>query len=163
MTCAAMPLLAACGSSQSDDSLPPLTPEPSLSLPVPQSTPPPASRSATRASYPARLVLMKFLRGVGAGEVRVCGYVSPSYARKAFAQAGGCTQWIGTAPTRLTPDQLDQLRTVQVLGATPGPSPGQYTIRARDLRWSTADAAPTEVLAKQYVLAKTGTGWLIVA
>lgn len=167
VTCA-LPLLAACGNSQSDDTLPPLTPEPSLSVPALESTAPqPATTSASgagaRASYPARLVLMKFLRGVAAGEARVCGYLSPAYDRKAFARAGGCAKWIGTVATRLTADQLGRLRTVQVPGASPGPGTGQYTIRLRDLRWRPAQATPPDFVARQYVLAKTGGRWLIVS
>jgi hypothetical protein len=161
--------LAGCGRSQEDDSLPPLTPEPGLSLPAADSPPvsvetnPPASRSGLRASYPARLVLMRFLRGVGAGDRRACGLLSPSYARTAFAAAGGCQKWIGAIPTRLTPDELHQLRTVQVLGATPGPRRGQYTVRPADLRWAARAEVPKDVVAQQYVLARAGGRWIVVA
>jgi hypothetical protein len=159
---------AACGGTRDNDSLPPLTPEPALSLPAAESPPttetgPPASRSRSRTSYPARFALMRFLRGVGAGDGRACGLLSPSYARTAFAGAGGCQKWIGAIPGRLTPDELRRLRTVQVLGATPGPRPGQYTIRPADLRWSPGAAAPEGVVAQQYVLARAGTRWLVVA
>jgi hypothetical protein len=171
--------LSGCGGSQPDDSLPPLTPEPALSVPSADSQPPsveasppaspaaPASRSGLRASYPARLALMRFLRGVGAGDGQVCGLVSPSYARTAFAAAGGCQKWIGAIPARLTPDELHQLRTVQVLGAAPGPRQGQYTVRPADLRWATSAAVRKDVLfpagAQQYVLARAGGRWVVVA
>jgi hypothetical protein len=163
------PLLTGCGGlGQDDDPLPPLTPEPGLSLPQasspPQASgPPSASRSGTRASYPARLALMQFLRGVGAGDRRVCGLLAPSYARTAFAADGGCAAWIGAAPTRLTPDELHGLRTVRVLGATPGPRPGQFTVRPADLRWSSGGGVPRDVVAQRYVLARVGGRWLVIA
>lgn len=162
-------LLSACGGTKDDDSLPPLTPEPALSLPGAASSAPavesgpPASRSATRASYPARLALMRFLRGAGSGDGRSCGLLSPAYARTAFADAGGCQKWIGAIPTRLTPQEVNLLRTVRVLGATPGPRPGQYTVRPADLRWSAGASAPRDVVAQQYVLARVGTRWIVVA
>jgi hypothetical protein len=161
---ATIPLLGACGGGTDDDSLPPLTPEPSLSIPQAESSQPAstASRSGARASYPARYALMKFLRGVGAGDVRVCGYVAPAYARTAFADSGGCRQWIGTVAARLTPEERTLMRTVLVPGATPGPGPGQYTIRSGDLRWTPRTAtAPAGVLADQYVLTKSGPRWLL--
>jgi hypothetical protein len=162
-------LLSACGGTQEDNSLPPLTPEPALSLPSAESLPPsvetkpPASRSGSRASFPARLVLMRFLRGIGAGDRRACALLSPSYARTTFAAAGGCQKWIGAVPTRLTPDEVHQLRTVQVLGATPGPRQGQYTVRPADLRWVASTAAPNAVVAQQYVLGRAGGRWFVVA
>lgn len=161
--------LSGCGGPAEDDTLPPLTPEPAFSLPAADSQPPtvetnsPPSRSGLRASYPARLVLMRFLRGVGAGDRRACGLLSPSYARTTFAAAGGCSKWIGAIPARLTPDEIHQLRTVQVLGATPGPRPGQYTIRPADLRWAESAEVPEDVVAQQYVLAKAGGRWVVVA
>jgi hypothetical protein len=106
---------------------------------------------------------MRFLRAVGAGDRQACGLVSPSYAATAFASAGGCPQWIGAVPARLSPDELHQLRTVRVLGATPGPRAGQYTIRPADLRWRAATAVPRDVVAQRYVVAKTGNRWLIIA
>jgi hypothetical protein len=107
---------------------------------------------------------MKFLRGVGAGDARACGYVAPAYARTAFASSGGCAQWIAAAGARLSPEQAALLRTVLVPGATAGPRPGQYTIRPADLRWRPAGAtAPRGIIAGQYVLARAGTRWLIVA
>src|SRR6476659_50572 len=39
--------------------------------------------------FPARLVLMRFLRGAGAGNAKVCGWVSPEYDQKAFSTVGG--------------------------------------------------------------------------
>ncbi|HEX6471162.1 MAG TPA: hypothetical protein VF069_18830 [Streptosporangiaceae bacterium] len=161
------PLLAGCGGAgQADDPLPPLTPEPGLSLPQvpnPPAASPPASRSGTRGSYPARLALMRFLRGVGAGDRRACALLSPSYSRTAFAADGGCAAWIGAVPGRLTPDELHGLRTVRVLGATPGPRPGQFTVRPADLRWSPGGGVPRDVLAQQYVLARVGGRWLVIA
>lgn len=168
--------LSGCGGSQEDDSLPPLTPEPALPLPSAGSQPPSvetnpsaaaASRSGLRASYPARLALMRFLRGVGAGDGQVCRLLSPSYARTAFAAAGGCQKWVGAIPARLTPDELHQLRTVQVLGATPGPRQGQYTVRPADLRWAARAVVPNDVLfpagAQRYVLARAAGRWVVVA
>jgi hypothetical protein len=162
-------LLSGCGGTQDDGALPPLTPEPGLSLPATESSPaavastPPASRAGSRASFPARLALMRFLRGVGSGDDRACGFLSPSYARSAYADAGGCKEWIASVPARLTPDQLHQLRTVQVLGASPGPRAGQYTVRPADLRWSSGTAVPKDVVAQQYVLARAGARWLVIA
>jgi hypothetical protein len=162
-------LLSACGGTQEDDALPPLTPEPALSPPSADAPPPsvesqsPVSRSGSRASYPARLVLMRFLRGVGAGDRRACALLSPSYARTTFAAAGGCQKWIGAVPARLTPDEIHQLRTVQVLGATPGPRQGQYTVHPADLRWTASTAMPKAVVAQQYVLGKAGGRWFVVA
>jgi hypothetical protein len=157
------PLLAGCGGAgQADEPLPPLTPEPGLSLPQAPS-PPPASRSGPRGSYPARLALMRFLRGVGAGDRRACALLAPSYARSAFAADGGCAAWIGAVPRRLTPDELHDLRTVRVLGATPGPRPGQFTVRPADLRWRAGGGVPRDVVAQQYVLARVGGRWLVIA
>jgi len=149
-------VLSSCGGSRDDDS-------PAVSSPPAVETVPPASRSATRASYPARLTLVRFLRGAGSGDQRVCALVTAAYARTAFAEAGGCQQWIDAIPTRLTPNELRRLRTVQVLGATPGPRPGQYTIRPADLRWSGGASAPEGVVAQRYVLARAGTRWLVIA
>jgi hypothetical protein len=162
---ATIPLLGACGAGTDDDSLPPLTPEPSLSVPLTEpSSPASRSRAESRASYPARLVLMKFLRGVGTGDTRVCGHTAPAYARVAFADSGGCRPWIGVVTARLAPEQRDLLRTVLVPGATPGPRRGQYTIRPGDLRWSPPEAtAPRGVVANRYVLARIGPRWLIIA
>jgi hypothetical protein len=161
---AAVPLLAGCGggATAEDDSLPPLTPEPSLSVPGAETTPP-APRPGSRASYPARLVLMKFLRGVGEGDARVCGHLSPAYARATFAGVGGCPKWIGATSDRLTPEELGSLQDVQVIGATPGPRAGQYTIGLRDLKWDEGAAAPEGVVAQRYVVARAGTRWLVVA
>jgi hypothetical protein len=167
----AAPLLvtaAACGGKGEDDSLPPLTPEPALSLPADQSPPstettPLPSPSASRSSYPARLALARFLRAAGAGDRRACDRLDASYASTAFASAGGCEQWVAAIPTRLTPAELRQLRTVQVLGATPGPRPGQFTVHPADLRWRSAAAVPKDVVARQYVLARTGGRWIVVA
>ena len=160
---AVVPLLAGCGAgSEQDDTLPPLTPEPSLSVPGAETTAP-APRPGSRASYPARLVLMQFLHGVGEGDVRVCGYLSPAYARTAFAKPGDCRSWIGAKSELLSPEELGWLQTVQVVGATPGPRPGQYTINLRDLRWSEGAVQPEGVIARRYVLARTGSRWLIVA
>ncbi|HZB34279.1 MAG TPA: hypothetical protein VE465_29215 [Streptosporangiaceae bacterium] len=162
-------LLAACGGTQEDDSLPPLTPEPAFSLPSADASPPSgetrssASRSGSRASYPARLALMRFLRGVGAGDRRACALLSPSYARTTFAAAGGCQKWIGAIPARLTQEEIRQLRAVQVLGATPGPRQGQYTVRPADLRWAAGTAVPKAVVAQQYVLGRAGGRWFVVA
>jgi hypothetical protein len=93
----------------------------------------------------------------------VCGYLSPSYARTAFATTGGCAQWIKSTAGRLTAEQQDALKTVKVLGATPGPRAGQYTVQPDDLSWRAGTAVPSGVVAKRYVLARSGARWLVVA
>jgi hypothetical protein len=160
---AAVPLMAGCAAATGeDDSLPPLTPEPSLSVPSAEATPS-APRPGSRASYPARLVLMRFLRGVGEGDARVCGHLSPAYARTTFAKWGGCPKWIGATSDRLTPEELGSLQAVQVIGATPGPRAGQYTIGLGDLNWDEGAVAPDGVVAQRYVLARAGARWLVIA
>jgi hypothetical protein len=157
--------LVACGNGPVDTSIPPLTPEPGLSLGVPPRDPSPGghapSRSARAVGFAARVALQRFLRGTGAANTRACVYVAPAFEKTLFGKPG-CKTWMGQAGRHLTAAQLTALRTVRVPAATAGPGGSEFTVQFTDLRWSGAAPRPGGVLRTAYVLHKIGTHWLLI-
>ncbi|MEO5875320.1 MAG: hypothetical protein ABIS86_00010 [Streptosporangiaceae bacterium] len=103
--------------------------------------------------FPARLVLMRFLRGAGAGNPKVCGWVSPEYDQKVFSVLGGCARWVAS----IGPGDRARLRVVTVPAATG--SPAAWTVRAASLVWP--KGKPTTPKATFFVLRKPGSRWLL--
>lgn len=149
-----MVVVGGCG-SKADTSMPPLTPEPTVPLP-------PEDPAVLRQSYPARLVLYRYLRGVATADTRVCAYLAPAYARTAFGRTG-CRAWVAQAGRHLAPADLAALRQVTVPTATPGPGRGSYTVQYADLQWRTDPVEPGGVLRPRYVLRSYGARWRISA
>jgi hypothetical protein len=145
---------AACGGKE-EAGMPPLTPEPGDSRLVDVTAP-------AKDSLPARLVLYKYLRGIAAGNVKVCALLAPAYDRAAFGRAGGCRSGgLAAARAKLRPADLAALRGVTVPVCDDGPGEGEYTVDFADLKWKGDPARPGGVLAANYTLGKTGTRWLI--
>jgi hypothetical protein len=161
-----VPPLAGCGTSRPDTSLPPLTPEPGLSLGGPSDGPPPddrtASRSARAPGFAARVALQRLLRAAAAGNPNACVYVATDYQKTLFG-AAGCRTWMGEAGSRLTAAERAALRGVRVPAATAGASGSEFTVRFTDLRWTGAAPQPRGILRTEYVLRKIGTRWLLAA
>jgi hypothetical protein len=157
---AVLPALTACGSQETDLSMPPLTPEPTITLPPvdPAETADPAE---TKASYPARLALYGYLRAMAAGSPRACAYLAPAYDRATFGTTG-CRAWMRQVRLHVTATDLAALRQVVVPIATRGPGGADYTVRFADLQWRTEPAKPSDVLAARFVLRRVGGRWLIV-
>ncbi|GAA2138689.1 hypothetical protein [Actinomadura napierensis] len=159
----ALPLLPAlifgiggCG-GKDEVGLPPLTPEPGDSRLADLTAP-------EKDSFPARLVLYKFLRGVAAGNVKVCALLAPAYDRAAFGRPGGCRAGgLAAARRTLRPADLAALRGVTVPSCEDGPGEGEYTVAFGDLKWKGDPARPGGVLAAKFTLHKTGARWLIAA
>jgi hypothetical protein len=155
-----IPALIACG-AEADMSIPPLTPEPTISLP-PADPAETADPAAGKASYPARLALYNYLRGMAAGNPRACAYLAPAYDRATFGKAG-CRAWVPQVDRQLPAADLTALRQVVVPTATRGPGSADYTVRFADLEWRTEPAKPSGVLAARYVIRRIGARWFIVA
>jgi hypothetical protein len=151
---ASMVVVSGCG-SKADMSMPPLTPEPTVPLP-------PEDGAVLRQSYPARVVLYRYLRGVAAADVRACVYLAPAYARATFGRTG-CRAWVAQAGRHMAPADLVALRQVTVPAATPGPGRGSYTVEFTDLQWSTGRPEPGGVLRSRYVIRSYGARWRISA
>jgi hypothetical protein len=159
----AMVPVAACGNSSVDTSMPPLIPEPGLSLGPPPSDPSGGqapSRSARVLGFAARVALQRFLRGTGASNPHACFYVDPAFEKTLFGKPG-CKAWIGQADRHLSATQLAALRAVRVPTATAGPGASEFTVQFTDLRWSGAAPRPGGVLRTEYVLRKIGPRWLL--
>ncbi|GAA2084535.1 hypothetical protein [Actinomadura alba] len=151
-----VPVLTSCGSGgEAENSMPPLTPEPTITLP-------PQDPAAERRSLPARTVLFRYLRSIAAGDPRGCAHLSPAYDRATFG-ARGCRVQMPPAARRLPAGDLNALRGVTVPIANEGPEPADYTVHITDLQWRTEPADPSDVLASSYVIRRVGTRWLIVA
>ncbi|MDL4814617.1 hypothetical protein [Actinomadura opuntiae] len=156
-----LPLLSAlvlgldgCG-GKDEAGMPPLTPEPGDSRLADLTAP-------AKDSYPARLVLYKFLRGVAAGNVKACALLTPDYDRAAFGRPGGCRAGgLAAARRKLRPADLAALRGVTVPTCEDGPDEGEYTVAFGDLKWKGDPARPGGVLAAKFTLRKTGTRWLV--
>lgn len=155
-----VPALVACGDSETDMSIPPLTPEPAISLPP--ADPEPVDPALEKASYPARLALYAYLRGLAAGNPRACAYLAPAYDQATFG-AAGCRAWVPQVKRHMAAAELTALRHVVVPTALPGPGNAEYTVRFADLQWRTEPAKPSGVLAARYVIRRVGTRWFIVA
>jgi hypothetical protein len=158
--------LAGCGSGPPDTSLPPLTPEPGLTLDGPSGDSPPddrtASRSARAPGFAARVVLQRLLRAAAVGNPNACVYVAPDYQRTLFG-AAGCRAWMGQAAGNLTPAERTALRGVRVPAATAGAGGSEFTVRFTDLRWNGTPPQPRGILRTEYVLRKIGTRWVLAA
>jgi hypothetical protein len=153
-------VLTGCGSAK-DTSMPPLSLEPSASSPSTGETSP-TSRSASRAGFAARVALQRLLRGIGAGDARVCASVAPAHARTAFG-AAGCRAWVTSVKRHLTAADLTALRTVRVPTAVAGPGHADFTVAFTDLGWAGTPPQPgsAPVFQDQYVLRHTGSRWLL--
>jgi hypothetical protein len=150
------PMIAATGcGSRADTSMPPLTPEPTITLP-------PEDGTALRRSFPARMVLYRYLRGMAAGDRRVCLYLAPAYDRDTFGRTG-CRAWIPQVRRHLSATDLAALRQVTVPTATQGPGPADYTVLFSDLHWRAHPARTSGVLAESYTLRHAGNRWLIAS
>jgi hypothetical protein len=103
--------------------------------------------------FQARLVLMRFLRGAGAGNAKVCGWVSPAYDQKAFSTVGGCAEWVAS----ISPADRVKLKLVTVPAATG--SPKAWTVQASSLVWP--KGRPTTPKATVFVLRKPRSRWLL--
>ncbi|REE98481.1 hypothetical protein [Thermomonospora umbrina] len=157
----AVPALGACGAFDEPDEpgIPPLVWEsgdPRLTDPRPVT----ASAAETRE---ARVVLYRYLRGLAAGDVRICALITPEYEESVFEGPRRCRGRLGTVRERLGARNLAALRGVTVPVARPGPGPGRFTVRFTDLRWRTGRAAPGGPLAERFVLRRVDDRWLIVA
>ncbi|MFB4313287.1 hypothetical protein [Actinomadura sp. 21ATH] len=155
---ALVPLLvtapAACGEDEPE--MPPLTPEPGDALPAARSSAPPAAQSRA-----ARLVLYKYLRGIAAGDTKVCAHLAPGYESATFPERGGCEKGLAAAKAKLRPQDVTALKSVTVPAAEAGPDEGEVTVAFEDLKWKAEPARPGGVLAARYTLARTGERWLI--
>ncbi|TYB48282.1 hypothetical protein [Actinomadura chibensis] len=147
----------ACG-GEPDLSMPPLTPEPGDSRLVDGATAETTTEAAAD-SFPARLALYKYLRGVAAGNVRACAYLTPEFERAAFGRAGGCRAGFLRARARLRPRDVAALRGVTVPACEDGPADGEYTVRFEQLEWAGEPARPGGLLAASFTLRKTGPYW----
>ncbi|MDL4775997.1 hypothetical protein [Actinomadura xylanilytica] len=146
--------LTACG-GEDRATMPPLTPEPGDARPLaPAGAPPEQSRAA-------RMVLYRYLRGVAAGDAKVCASVTPAYERATFGKPGGCGSGLAAARARLRAQDRAALRTVTVPTGQAGPGPDDFTVRFEDLRWKGEPARPGGLLAAGFTLRKTGARWLI--
>ncbi|MFC4049341.1 hypothetical protein ACFOY4_06580 [Actinomadura syzygii] len=143
----------ACG-GEPDLSMPPLTPEPGDSRLVGGAT-----RAAPADTFPARLALYKYLRGVAVGNVRACTYLTPEFERAAFGRAGGCRAGFLRARAQLRPQDVAALRGVTVPACEDGPADGEYTVRFEQLKWAGEPARPGGLLAAAFTLRKTGPYW----
>lgn len=151
--------LGACG-GQDEVTMPPLTPEPGDSqfFDVPAST---AATASAKETFPARLVLFKYLRGVAAGNPKVCAYLTPAYQREAFGGPAACRTGFAAARATLRPQDIAALRGVSVPACEPGPGEGEYTVRFEDLAWKGEPARVGGPLAASFTLRKTGAYWQI--
>ncbi|WP_285694370.1 hypothetical protein [Actinomadura sp. NBRC 104412] len=151
---------AACGGTD-EVTMPPLTPEPGLETPASVGAATQAS-AAPKDTFPARLTLFKFLRGIAINDARVCAHLAPEYERTVFGAEGGCRRGLAQARSRLRPQDLTALRGVTVPTARPGSQPGDLVVDFATLRWRTAPARPGGLLASTYTLRQDGGRWLIV-
>ncbi|WP_433474418.1 hypothetical protein ACQPZP_37560 [Spirillospora sp. CA-142024] len=149
-----LPLLGACG-GKDDVTMPPLTPEPSDSRFVV-----PSNASSPQETLPARLALYKYLRGVAAGNVKSCAYLTPEHERRVFGAPGRCRSGLARARAKLGPRNVAALRGVTVPVCAKG-SGGDCTVRFEDLRWKGEPASPGGLLAASFTLRKTRTYWQI--
>jgi hypothetical protein len=165
LSLALLPLLSACGEQPVDTSMPPLTPEPGLSLdgssdlPTGDQTP---SRPTRAPGFAARVTLQRFLRAMGAGSPQACAYVAPAYQKTLFGSPG-CITWMSQTDRHLTAVQRTTLRGVRVPTATEGASASEFTVQFTELRWSGAPPVPGGILRTRFVLRKIGVRWLLVA
>ncbi|MFA1548560.1 hypothetical protein [Actinomadura chokoriensis] len=152
-----LPLLGACG-GQDKVTMPPLTPEPGDSQLVDTT-----GTVSAKESFPARLALYKYLRGVAAGNARVCAYLTPAYQREVFGGPAACRAGFAQARARLRPQDVLALRGVTVPVCEPGPGNGDYLVRFEDLDWKGEPARPGGLLTASFTLSRSGAYWQITA
>jgi hypothetical protein len=161
-----LPPLAGCGDGPPDTSMPPLTPEPGLTMDGPADSRPPGDQTPSRSTrvpgFAARVALQRFLRAVGTGSPRACAYVAPAYERTLFGGVS-CTAWVSQADLHLTAAQRTTLRAVRVPTGTAGASATEFTVQFTDLRWSGPVPQPGGILRTRFVLRKIGSRWLLAA
>jgi hypothetical protein len=166
LSLALAPSLAGCGSGTPDTSIPPLTPEPGLSMGGASRDSPPSdqtpSRSTRAPGFAARVALQRFLRAAAAGNPRACVYVALAYEKTLFGRPG-CRAWMGQAGRHLTAAERATMRGVRVPTATAGTSASEFTVQFTDLRWNGAPPKPGGILRTEFVLRKIGTRWLLAA
>ena len=150
-----LPLLGACGGPDKV-TMPPLTPEPGDSQPVDTT-----AATSGAESFPARLALLKYLRGVAAGNAKACAYLTPAYQRAVFGGPAACRTGLARARAKLHPQDLTALRGVTVPVCEAGPGDGDYTVRFEDLSWKADPATPGGLLTDTFTLRKTGPYWQI--
>jgi hypothetical protein len=152
-----LPLLGACG-GRDEVTMPPLTPEPGDSQFV-------VTRETTSAkeSFPARLALYRYLRGIAAGNPKSCAFLTPAYQRRVFGGPAACRTGFAQARAKLRPQDLAALRGVTVPVCEPGPGEGDYTVRFEDLAWKGEPARPGGLLTESFTLHKTGPYWQITS
>jgi hypothetical protein len=150
-----LPLLGACG-GKDDVTMPPLTPEPGDSRLADTST-----TLSTPETLPARLALYKYLRGIAAGNVKACAFLTPEYEQSVFGGQGRCRVKLAAARAKLRPQDIAALRGVTVPFCEEGPDDGDYTVPFEDLRWKGEPASQGGLLAASFTLRKTGTYWQI--
>jgi hypothetical protein len=153
--------LAACGNGPVDTSMPPLTPEPGLTLGTPPSDQA-ASPSGRAPGYAARVILQRFLRAASAGNPRACLYVAPAFEKKLFGKPG-CKAWMVQARRHLTAAQRGTLRAVRVPTAIAGVNGSEFTVTFTSLRWAGTPLRPGGILRTEYVLRRIGGHWLLAA
>lgn len=149
--------LGACG-GEDEVTMPPLTPEPGDSQWTDT-----AGTTSSEESFPARLALYKYLRGIAVGNVRACAFLTPAYERATFGKPGGCRSGLSRARARLRPQDLAALRGVTVPACEEGPGDGEYTVRFEHLEWTGEPARPGGLLAASFTLRKSGRYWQIAA
>jgi hypothetical protein len=151
--CLVVLLSSGCSKGQ-DAALSPEIAQSSYPLFASESTAPVIKKPTSRpADFPARLVLMRFLRGAGAGNPKVCGWVSPAYDEKAYSTVGGCAKWVAS----ISPADRVKLKQVTVPVATGGPK--VWTVQASSLVWP--KGRPTTPKATVFVLRKPASRWLL--
>ncbi|MEO3822202.1 hypothetical protein [Actinomadura sp. B10D3] len=136
--------------------MPPLTPEPRESR---LAGTPTAASSRTLA---ARLALYRYLRGIAAGNVKACAFLTAGYERRVFGGPGRCRSGLAQARARLRPQDITALRGVTVPVCETAPD-GACTVRFENLRWKGEPARQGGLLAASFTLRKTGAYWRIAA
>ncbi|GAB3685067.1 hypothetical protein GCM10027589_54100 [Actinocorallia lasiicapitis] len=138
---AAATLLTACAGESQDLSIPPLVDEPGYPA---ESTPNPD------ADLPARSTLQKILRGAGAGNVKVCGWVDPAAAKTVLGAP--CPKWVRT----LKPADRAKLSAVEVPEAADGDTTDEWIIESPSLVWP--QGTPTSPAAASYLMRLSPNG-----
>jgi hypothetical protein len=136
--------------------MPPLTPEPGDSQFAGT-----RATASTQESFPARLALYKYLRGIAAGNPKSCAYLTPAYQREVFGGPAAGRAGFAKARAKLRPQDIAALRGVTVPVCEPGPAAGDYTVRFEDLAWKGDPAAPGGLLTTSFTLHKSDTYWQI--
>ncbi|WP_067488536.1 hypothetical protein [Actinomadura hibisca] len=139
--------------------------DPAPAKPAAGTPPRPSARTALppKQTAAARTALTKYLRGLAAGDAKVCGLTTPAYERAVYGKPGGCRPGLPQARRKLRPKDLAALRTVTVPTAEPGAGPGEYSVQFEDLKWKAEPARPGGVLAARFTLHKSGPHWLLVS